>query len=52
LAGSPYILDLRTRAPWRDRLRGGGSIDLMSAQASLEGPLGPAAGVLIAERAL
>jgi hypothetical protein len=50
--GLSYILDLRTRAPRRDPLRGGGSLDLMSAQASLEGPLGSHAGVLLAGRAL
>jgi hypothetical protein len=50
--GLSYILDLRTRSPRRDGLRGGGALDLMSAQASLEGPLGGHAGVLVAGRAL
>ena len=50
--GLSYILDLRTRAPRRDGLRGGGSLDLLSGQASLEGPLGARAGVLVAGRAL
>ena len=50
--GLSYILDLRTRAPRREGLRGGGALDLMSAQASLEGPLGSRAGVLVAGRAL
>ena len=50
--GLSYILDLRTRSPRRDRLRGGAALDLMSAQASLEGPLGPRAGALVAGRAL
>ena len=50
--GLSYILDLRTRSPRRDRLRGGGALDLMSGQASLEGPLGPRASLLVAGRAL
>ena len=50
--GLSYILDLRTRLPRRDRLRGGGALDLMSGQASVEGPLGERAGLLLAGRAL
>ena len=50
--GLSYILDLRTRPAARDRLRGGGAIDLMSAQGSLEGPLGSHAGLLVAGRTL
>ena len=50
--GLSYILDLRTRPPRRDRLQGGLALDLMSGQASLEGPLGAHAGLLVAGRAL
>ena len=50
--GLSYILDLRTRRPRRDRLHGGGALDLMSGQASIEGPLGERAGLLLAGRAL
>ena len=50
--GLSYILDLRTRSPRRDRLQGGVALDLMSGQASLEGPLGARASLLVAGRAL
>ena len=50
--GLSYILDLRTRSPRRDRLQGGVALDLMSGQASLEGPLGAHASLLVAGRAL
>ena len=50
--GLSYILDLRTRAPARDRLRSSGAVDLMSAAASLEAPVTRRAGVLFSSRAL
>lgn len=50
--GLSYILDLHTRNPARDRLRGSGSVDLVSARASLEGPLTEGVSVLVAGRAL
>jgi len=50
--GLSYILDLRTRSPDRDRFRTEGSVDLMSAGATVEGPLGERAGVLASSRAL
>jgi hypothetical protein len=50
--GLSYILDLSTRAPRRDRFSSGGALDLMSARASVEGPLGERAGVLVGGRTL
>jgi hypothetical protein len=50
--GLTYILDLRTRRPRPDRFRGSGSVDLLSAGATLDGPLGPSAGVVASARAL
>ncbi len=37
--GLTYILDLQTRSPDEERIRGSGSLDLLSAQATLHGPL-------------
>jgi hypothetical protein len=50
--GLSYILDLSTRAPRRDRFSSGGALDLFSARASVEGPLGQRAGYLVGGRAL
>jgi Carboxypeptidase regulatory-like domain len=50
--GLAYILDLRTRSPRRDRLRGRGSFDLISGSVALEGPLGDRAGFLLSSRTL
>jgi len=50
--GLSYILDLRTRTPRRDRLRGRGSVDLISGHLALEGPLGDKAGFTASTRAL
>jgi len=50
--GLTHILDLETRRPRRDRLRGSGSIDLISASTAIEGPLGERAGFLASARAL
>ena len=38
--GLSYILDLRTRAPQRDRLHVRGGLDLISANIAAEGPIG------------
>ena len=38
--GLSYILDLRTRAPQRDRLHVRGGLDLISANVAAEGPIG------------
>jgi hypothetical protein len=50
--GLAYILDLRTRRPRTDRLRGRGSVDLISAQVAMEGPIGARTGFAISGRAL
>lgn len=50
--GLSYILDLRTRAPRRDRFRTSGSLDLMSAQGGVETPLGERGGLLATGRTL
>lgn len=50
--GLSYILDLRTRIPRRDRLRGRGALDLISANAALEGPIGDDAGFAASTRTL
>jgi hypothetical protein len=50
--GLTYILDLTTRSPRRDRLRGTGSVDLISATGELDGPLGPHAGFVASARGL
>lgn len=50
--GLTYILDLRTRRPRRDRLHASGSLDLLSASAALDAPLGTHAGVVASARSL
>ncbi len=50
--GLTHILDLETRRPRRDRLRGSGSLDLLAATSALEGPLGANAGFLLSARSL
>ncbi len=50
--GLSYILDLETRAPRRDRVRGTGALDLMNARVALEGPVGEGTGFLASGRAL
>lgn len=50
--GLSYVLDLRTREPRRDGFGGSGSLDLMSARGSVEGPLGERAALLVGSRAL
>ncbi len=50
--GLTHILDLRTRAPRRDRLRASGAIDLLTASAAVEGPLGGRGGFLASARGL
>jgi hypothetical protein len=50
--GLSYILDLRTRRPRADRLRGSGSLDLVSADANLEGPLGSRGTFFLGSRTL
>ena len=50
--GLTYILDLRTRRPRRDRLHASGSLDLLSASAALDAPLGGRAGVVASARSL
>ncbi len=50
--GLTHILDLRTRAPRRDRVRGSASFDLVSATAAVEAPLGTHGGLLLAGRGL
>ncbi len=50
--GLTYILDLNTRSPRRDRLRGAGSVDLISATGEMDGPLGSHAGFVASARAL
>ncbi|MFC1659835.1 carboxypeptidase regulatory-like domain-containing protein [Gemmatimonadota bacterium] len=49
--GLSYIMDLRTRTPRRDRIRGRASLDFLSGGATLEGPL-LGGGVLLSSRAL
>lgn len=50
--GLTHILDLGTRRARRDRVRGSGSVDLLSATAALEGPVGPRAGLVFSGRSL
>ena len=50
--GLTYILDLRTRRPRRDGLHFSGSLDLLSATAALDAPLGASAGVVASARSL
>lgn len=50
--GLSYILDLRTRAARRDRLRASGSVDLLSVKGAVETGLGGGGGLLAAGRAL
>lgn len=50
--GLTHILDLRTRSARRDRVRGTGSVDLLSASAAAELPLGSRAGVIASGRSL
>ena len=50
--GLSYILDLRTRSATSESFRTFGSLDLMSAHAGIETPLGPRAGILATGRAL
>lgn len=50
--GLTHILDLRTRSPRRDRVHATGSVDLLSASAATEIPVGAYAGVLAAARTL
>ena len=50
--GLTHILELRTRSPRRDRLRASGALDLLTASAAAEGPLGPRGGFLASARGL
>lgn len=50
--GLAYILDLAVREPAGDRLRAGGGVDLLSASASVEGPLAAGLRFLAAGRTL
>ena len=50
--GLAYILALRTRAPGRDAWRSTGALDLLSARATVEGPLGGRGGLLLGSRML
>ena len=50
--GLTHILDLETRRPRRDRIRASGSLDLLAATSSLEGPLGSRGGYVASARSL
>jgi hypothetical protein len=50
--GLTHILDLRTRPARSDRLHVSGAVDMLSASAAVESPLGDAAGVLLSARSL
>ncbi len=50
--GLSYILDLRTRGVRSDAAHSSGAVDLLSARAMLEAPIGSGAGVLAAGRAI
>ena len=50
--GLTNILELRTRAARRDRLRVSGSADLLAASAAVESPLGDRAGLILSGRSL
>ena len=50
--GLSYIMDLRVREPRSPRWQGRASVDLVSAGAAFEGPLGERAGAVVATRGL
>lgn len=50
--GLSYILDLRTRAPQRDRIHLRGGLDLISGNFAAEGPLGRRVGFAVSSRSL
>jgi len=50
--GLSYVLDLETRAGRRSRVHSSGSIDLLSADGQIEGPIGSGAGFLVGARAV
>ena len=50
--GLSYILDLKSRSPRRDRVRGSAAADLLTARAFLEGPITPSTGFLLGTRAI
>ena len=50
--GLSHILELRTRNARRDRVRASSSVDLLSASAAVESPLGERAGVIASGRSL
>jgi hypothetical protein len=50
--GLTHILDLRTRPARSDRLHVSGALDMLSASAAVETPLGDAAGVIVSGRSL
>ncbi len=50
--GLTHILDLKTRSARRDRVRGTASVDLLSASAATEMPIGTRAGVMASGRSL
>lgn len=50
--GLTYILDLRTRRPPTDSVHGSGAVDLLSASAAMETPLGSRAGAVLSARQL
>jgi hypothetical protein len=50
--GLTHILDLRTRPARSDRLHVSGAVDMLSASAAVETPLGDAAGVIVSGRSL
>jgi hypothetical protein len=50
--GLSYILDLKSRSPRRDRVRGSAAVDLLTARAFLEGPITSSTGFLLGTRAI
>jgi len=50
--GLTHILDIETRGARRDRVRGSGSVDLLSATTAAELPLGTRAGAIVSGRSL
>ena len=50
--GLSYILDLHTRSPRDDGVHAAGAVDLLSARARVEGPLGGLGSVLVSGRSL
>ena len=50
--GLSHILELRTRKARRDQVRGSGTVDLLTASAAVEGPIGSDAGFLASARSL